>query len=306
MPADNANSGELHYGVALPNWVVEGDAERLVECAVTAEAAGWDAVFLADHLIFPPLGPDETLDQEEYSDFPDPWITAAGIATRTDDIRIMSWITPVPRRQPWQLARNLATLDRLSDGRMMLGTGLGNPSDYTRFGRSWNPKQLGRKYDEALDVITGLWSGEPFSYDGEFYTIEEAVMGPTPVQEPRIPIIAGGLWPNKKPVQRGARWDGIVPHYRGDGILPEDGGGFLPSPDESLAPENEVEELLDYYHAHTDELGEIVLPLDPPHRSPEWVQWCKDRGATWLYARPKDDAGEWHLTKDWIRQGPPE
>ena len=288
---------DLKHGVVLPNWEVGGDTGRLVEYGVVAEDAGWDGVFLADHLA---MG-----GEDGHPDFPDPWITLSGIATRTDEIKLGSWVTPIPRRQPWQLARNLATLDQLSDGRVILGTGLGRSFDYTTFGESWSPKTLGAKYDEALDVITGLWTGEPFSYDGDHYTVSDTVMKPTPVQEPRIPIIIGGLWPNKKPFQRGGRYDGIFPHYRGDGVLPEEGLEGIVEGDD-VDPEEEVREMLDYYQGLTDDQGDVFLPANPPHRSPEWVDLCKERGVTWLYTRPKDESGEWDLTMERISGGPPE
>lgn len=97
---------DLQYGIALPNWEVAGDTERLVEYGVAAEEAAWDGVFLADHLA---MGGDDG-----YPAFPDPWITLSGIAARTYEIRLGSWVTPIPRRQPWQLARNLTTLDTRS------------------------------------------------------------------------------------------------------------------------------------------------------------------------------------------------
>lgn len=303
MTSTSAESTRLNRGIVLPNWVVDGDAQRLVEYAVAAEEAGWDGVFLADHLIFPHMRPDDEI--SEYIDFPDPWITLSGIATRTNTIRLGTWITPVPRRQPWQLARDLATLDRLSDGRVILGAGMGTPTDYTRFGEAWEPGRLGRKYDEALDVVTGLWRGEPLSYDGDYYTVEDAVVLPTPVQEPRIPIIVGGHWPNRKPIQRGARWDGIIPHYRGDGVVSEQGvEGLVRGGD--VDPEAEVREMLDYYRGLTDGSGEVFLPADPPHRSSTWLETCGELGATWVYTRPRDQSGEWALSMDLIREGPPE
>lgn len=269
---DTAPTGP-NYGIVLPNWIVGPDAEQLVEFAVTAEAAGWDGVLLADHLAFP----HEDYDGPDSMDFHDPWITMAGIATRTDEITLASWVTPVPRRQPWQLARDLATLDRLSDGRTLLGTGLGHvPTNYTPFGRTGDERVLGRRYDEALEVIDGLWSGEPFSYDGEHFTIDEAAMLPTPLQEPRIPVVAGGVWPNERPIRRGARWDGIVPHWPGDGVVPGEG---------ETEPASVARELLGYYHEHADDPGEIMLPLDPPGRSPEYREVCREHGVTWLYTR---------------------
>jgi alkanesulfonate monooxygenase SsuD/methylene tetrahydromethanopterin reductase-like flavin-dependent oxidoreductase (luciferase family) len=246
---------EPNYGIVLPNWIVGADTEQLVEFAVAAEATGWDGVLLADHLVFP----HEDYDGPDSMDFHDPWITMAGIATRTDEITLASWITPVPRRQPWQLARDLATLDRLSDGRVILGTGLGHaPTNYTPFGRTGDERVLGRRYDEGLDVIDGLWSGEPFSYDGDHFTIDEATMFPTPIRKPRIPIVTGGFWPNRKPIQRGARWDGIAPLSPGIRGVKDTGTRGNDVPD---SVETELRRLVDYYHKVADEPGMCSFPL---------------------------------------------
>lgn len=295
-------NSRYNYGIVLPQWVFGDDADALVECAVAAEEAGWDGIFLADHLIFPPpgeLGAAER-ETEDNADFLDPWITMAGIATSTDAIRLGSWITPVPRRQPWQLARDLATLDHLSDGRVILGTGLGRGTEYTTFGREYDQRDLGRRYDEALAVIDGLWRGESFSYDGEHFTVDEAVVLPRPVQRPRIPVVVGGVWPNKKPIRRGVRWDGIIPHWRGDGIVPADG---------DVDAAETVREMLEYYHDHADDPGEIVLPLDPPGAQEEYLDICADLGVTWLYSRDlmaPEFAEDPTLAIDRIREGPPD
>lgn len=294
---------DLKHGIALPNWEVDGDTEQLVEFGVAAEAAGWDGVFLADHLAMGREG--------GYPAFPDPWVTLSGLAARTNEIKLGSWVTPIPRRQPWQLARDLATLDRLSNGRVILGTGLGRSFDYTTYGQPWEPKTLGEKYDEALDIITGLWSGEPFDYDGEHYTVDNAVLKPEPVQQPRIPIIIGGLWPNKKPFHRGSRWDGMIPHYRGDGVVPAEGfaseqTGDLALPERPHGPEAEVREMVDYYRQLSDDPKELFLPGDPPHADDDWIDFCRDVGATWLYTRNVDPADGWTLTMDRVQTGPPE
>lgn len=294
--------GDLKYGIVIPNWEVGGDTERLVKYGVAAEEAGWDGIFLADHLAMEA--------EEGHPPFPDPWITHAGIAARTDEIKLVSWVTPVPRRQPWQLARDLATVDRLSNGRVILGTGLGRAFDYTTFGEPWDPRALGQRYDEALQIIDGLWTGEPFSFDGEYYTVDDAVLRPTPAQEPRIPIVIGGLWPNKKPFRRGARWDGIIPHYRGDGVLPAEGAdeeetGDFSLPSRSGSPEDEVRSMVEYYAEQAEVVGEVFLPADPPHASGDWIDFCADLGATWLYTRNVDPESGWKVTMDRVRAGPP-
>lgn len=296
MTSTQAESGGLNYGIVLPNWIVGADTSQLVEFAVAAEEAGWDGVYLADHLAFP----HADYDGPPIMDFHDPWITMGGIANRTDEITMASWITPIPRRQPWQVARDLATLDRLSDGRVILGTGLGNiATNYTPFGRIGDERVLGERYDEALEVIDGLWRGEPFSYQGEHFTIDEAAMLPTPVQEPRIPVVAGGVWPNRKPIRRGAHWDGIVPHWPGDGVVPGD---------DEVDPAEIARDLLEYYHEYADEPGEIMLPLDPPGNSPEYREVRREYGVTWLYTRDLRESE--YVSKpdfaiDRIREGPP-
>jgi len=122
----------------------------------------------------------------------------------------------------------------------------------------------------VLEIITGLWTGEPFSYDGNRYTVTETVMKPTPVQEPRIPIISGGLWPNKKPFYRGAHCDGMIPHYRGDGVIPtervdREQSGDLSFPERPSDAATEVRAMAEYYFEDTGGTGELFLPADPPH-----------------------------------------
>lgn len=235
-------------------------------------------------------------------DFPsvDPWITLAGIATQTDTIQLSTWVTPIPRRQPWQVAQDLATLDHLSGGRVILGAGLGNKPNYTTYGREWKPKRLGQQYDEALDIITGLWEAEPFSYEGDYYSLEDAELRLKPVQRPRIPIVMGAWWPNKKPFHRAARWDGIMPwapSFQGEeGLQGEPVTG---------TPEEEVRELVEYYRGLTEVPGEIILPIDPPEAPADFKETCKDVGATWLLTTDLLEADAPDQNKERIREGPP-
>ena len=114
----------------------------------------------------------------------------------------------------WKLARETATLDHLSNGRLVLGVGIGEDAygrEYSAYGESGDNKLHGEMLDEALDVLTGLWTGEPFSYSGKHYTISDALCLPTPVQKPRIPIWVAATLPHKRPLRRAARWDGVCP-----------------------------------------------------------------------------------------------
>lgn len=285
----------LRHGLVIPNWEARGDVDRLIEAAVAAEEAGWDGVFLADHLIFPPPSEFGVLSvPEEFWPMPDPWITLAAIASHTQRVALGTWITPVPRRQPWQLARDLATLDRISNGRVVLGVGLGRRPDYELFGESWNLKRIAGRADEALTLIDRFWTGEPVTFHGDHFQVEGAALLPLPVQRPRIPILVGGLWPKKGSVRRGARWDGIMTHFPGDGVLPSDG----------TPPEDHARDLVAYYRSVSSRPGEVFMPASPERAPDGWIEFVVDQlGATWLYTAKVD--GRWTLDIDRISVGPP-
>jgi len=154
----------------------------------------------------------------------DSFTALAAIAANTKRIHIGTAVTPLARRRPWVLARQSASLDHLSGGRLILGVGLGNPPDaeFERFGESSDSKIRAEKLDEGLDILVGLWSGKAFSYQGRHYQIQETVFLPPPKQLPRIPIWVGGFWPNKSPFLRAARWDGVIPAKMGSSVTPKD------------------------------------------------------------------------------------
>jgi alkanesulfonate monooxygenase SsuD/methylene tetrahydromethanopterin reductase-like flavin-dependent oxidoreductase (luciferase family) len=200
----------MKYGLSLPNFSILGDVALLADLAAQAEAAGWHGVFVWDHIARKP----------EFDPVIDPWIAVTAMAMRTTSIRIGALITPMARRRPWKVARETASLDQLSNGRLIFGAGLGSDSsgEFASFGEEMDLKTRSVMLDEALDVLTGLWRGEPFSYEGAHYQIRDAQFLPTPVQQPRIPIWIGGFWPNKPPFRRAARWDGVVPLLTGEHI----------------------------------------------------------------------------------------
>jgi hypothetical protein len=284
---------DLQHGLVLGNMADVADAPSLVEYAVAAEEAGWDGVFFIDHLVYPP---------EKHEAGADPWMTHAGIATRTDRIRLGSWVTPLPRRQPWQLARDLATLDQLSGGRVILGAGLGTPAENEHFGLPTDMRTLAERFHEALDVITGLWTGEPFSYEGQHYSLDNVTMLPTPVQEPRIPIVRGGFWPNRQPIEHGARWDGIAPLSPGIRGTEDEStlGGDVPD-----SIEAELRELVSYYEECADEPGDVFLPADFPGAPPDVLDTYEELGVTWALTTTWDEARRYSPSMRRIGEGPP-
>jgi alkanesulfonate monooxygenase SsuD/methylene tetrahydromethanopterin reductase-like flavin-dependent oxidoreductase (luciferase family) len=197
----------MRYAVGIPNVGDYGDPRLLVELACDAEAAGWDAVLLWDHVAYRRRGWPVA----------DPTVTLTAIATATTRVRIGMLAAAVPRRRPWKLARETATLDLLSGGRLILGAGLGSQGheEYAAFGEDGDAHARAARLDEGLEVLTGLWRGEPFSHQGSAYRVEETVFLPRPAQLPRVPLWIAGRWPNRPPFRRAARWDGVVPTHAG-------------------------------------------------------------------------------------------
>ncbi len=173
------------------------DARTIAELAAEAEAIGWDGVFVSDGV----WGTD-------------PWVTLAAVAMVTNRIRIGTMITPVSRRRPWKLASEASTLDNLSQGRVVLPVGLGAlDTGFGNFGKQTDRKIRAELLDEGLDIITGLWKGQPFNFDGKHFHIRETTFfpPPPPLQSPRIPIWVVGAWPHEKSMQRVIRYDGLLP-----------------------------------------------------------------------------------------------
>ena len=199
----------MRFGLDLPTTGDYADVRLLADLAAEAEAAGWDGFFVFDQV---------ASDQPE--PLVDPWIALAAVALATTSLRFGPLVTPLARRRPWKVAREAATLDRLSGGRMVLGVGLGaGAAEFENLGEAGDPKQRAAMLDEGLAILQGLWQGEPFDFEGQHYHLQGAHFLPTPQQQPRIPIWVGGIWPNQAPMRRAARWDGVFPHFRG-GMMP--------------------------------------------------------------------------------------
>jgi len=212
----------MKFALYLPNFGDEVSAMALAELAEEAERTGWDGFFLWDHMLY---------SQSQKLNILDPWITLTAIAMKTTRLRFGTTVTPVSRRRPWVLARQTATLDQLSGGRLVLSVGLGEPAqvDFAAFGEDPDARVRAEKLDESLDILNGLWSGKTFSYQGVHYRIHKVAFRPTPYQKPRIPVWVGGFWPNPAPFRRAARWDGVLPLKKSGGFFigPDDLAGLL-------------------------------------------------------------------------------
>jgi alkanesulfonate monooxygenase SsuD/methylene tetrahydromethanopterin reductase-like flavin-dependent oxidoreductase (luciferase family) len=195
----------MRYGFVLPF----GDAREVAERARAAEAAGWDAIFVWE----PVWGVDA-------------WVSLTAAAMTTQRIRLGTLLTPLPRIRPWDLASRVATLDRLSAGRVQLSVGLGALHEgWTAFEADEGRAQRAQLLDEGLAVFDGLMRGQPFSFDGQHYQVRPtdfAVPDP-PLQQPRPPVWVVGA-ARRRPegltatpsLARAARWDGLLPNVIGD------------------------------------------------------------------------------------------
>jgi len=191
----------MKFAFDVANFGPYADPRVLADLAHRAEDAGWDGFFIWDHV------------QVSWPDMVgDPTVQLAAIAMATSRIRFGPMVTPLPRRHPWKLAREAATLDHLSGGRLILGIGLGGDvfTEMSTFGYPLDDIVRAEILDEGLTIVTGLLTGEPFSFAGKHYIIKPTQFMPKPVQ-PRIPIWIAGTWPRPRPFRRAARYDGVVP-----------------------------------------------------------------------------------------------
>ncbi len=274
----------MKYGFVLPY----GDARTAADFAFEAEQAGWDGFF-----VWEPVWGWEA------------WMMLTAAAMRTQRIKLGTMITPLSRLRPWELASKTVTLDHLSHGRVILAVGLGAvDTGFAEFGEETDRKTRAELLDEGLDIITGLWHGQPFNYDGKHYHVKETKFYPlpAPIQQPRIPIWVVGAWPREKSMQRVLRYDGLLPNVMNDQA-------------QHIPPTREhVREMKAYVAARRTSATpfDIVVEGKTPgaeiDRAAEITRGWADAGATWWIEamwgdpdRPVDLDGVLRR----IRQGPP-
>lgn len=270
-----------------------GSADQIVEMAVEAERAGWDAFFTWDGIT---IGEVDTFD---------PWVLLGAIAVRTERIRLGAQVFSLARRRPWKVARESVTVDQLSHGRLIMPVGLGAVEDggYSRVsGEVTSARERAERLDDCLDVLAKAWTGEKFSHDGPVYQATDVVFRPRPVQEPRIPVWAVGLWPAPRSMRRAARWDGVI-------VQPREEDPFAPA-----TPEH-VRRVVAWLGEHLPERDPAAPPfdvvvegvsVDDRSAAVERVAALEEAGASWWVESRWDverDTPEALLAR--IRQGPP-
>ena len=229
----------------------------------------------------------------------DPWVMLAAIAAKTQRIRMGPLIAAVPRRRPWKLAKETSTLDRLSNGRLILAAGLGASPDDGAFSKVGEPTDLKTRaelLDECLAIVDGLWTGKPFSFAGKHYRVDEMVMAPPPLQKPRILTWVVGVWPKPKSMNRVLHWDGVVVQkYKGE-------PGQKADPEDIKAIREFVETNRNSPNTFDIVTGGLTPKKNPKSVLPH-VKSLADAGATWWLEEM------WSLSEEDFRprieQGPP-
>src|SRR5579872_6401938 len=277
----------MQYGVTLHNI----DVHTLADLAHDAEEAGWDGVFIWDTL----FGTDA-------------WIALAAVAIYTRRIRFGTMLTPLSRRRPWKVANEVVTLDHLSGGRVILPVGLGatgpeHPnSEFHKVGEETDRKARAELLDESLDILDGLWSGQPFSYTGQHYAVQDVTYALMPVQAPRVPIWVVGAWPRMKSMRRVLRCDGVLLVKMNADRSSAD---FTPGDLREMKAYIEADRTL---ATPFDIVMEDETPGDDPAQAAEIVRPWAEAGATWwleaVWHTPETLGGiEGMRTR--IKQGPP-
>ena len=274
----------MKTGFVLPY----GDARRAADWAYRAEQAGWDGFFVWE----PVWGIDA-------------WVCLTAAAMRTERIRLGTMLTPLSRMRPWKLASETATLDNLSDGRVILSLGMGAvDTGFDAFGEEIDRKARAERLDEGLDILLGLWKGQPFTYAGKHYQVKECTFmpPPPPVQQPHIPVWMVGAWPSQKSMRRVLRCDGLLPQ-----VL-KDGRASAASPDEVRQMRDFVLENRIASASFAGSPFDIIVEGQTPGDDPAWaakiLQPWAEAGVTWWIEALWDMPTEAVLRR--LEQGPPQ
>jgi alkanesulfonate monooxygenase SsuD/methylene tetrahydromethanopterin reductase-like flavin-dependent oxidoreductase (luciferase family) len=194
----------MRSGLFVPLFDEVADPAVVARFSAEAEEAGWHGVFVWDQVRW----------REPVEDVADPWITLAAIAVATVRIRLGPMVTPLARRRPAKVARETATLDRLSSGRLTLGVGLGADhfaNEFSMTGEELDDRRRAGMLDESLEILAAAWSGETVHHRGEHYTVEGMRFLPRPVQRPGVPVWVAGSYGKGKPLRRAAGHEGFFP-----------------------------------------------------------------------------------------------
>lgn len=179
----------------------------LLALARSADANGWDAIAVSDHVIHPeqsktpyPYTADGSMRWPAHTPWPDPWVAIAAMAAVTERLRFLTNVFVLPMRSPFLAAKAIGTAAVMSDNRVALGVGVGWLRDeFALLGQDFHTR--GRRTDEMIEVMRKLWTGRMVEHRGEFYAFDRLEMSPAPTEP--VPIYFGGV--SEPALRRAAR-----------------------------------------------------------------------------------------------------
>jgi alkanesulfonate monooxygenase SsuD/methylene tetrahydromethanopterin reductase-like flavin-dependent oxidoreductase (luciferase family) len=259
----------MKRGIYVPNFGQLGNVRLLAELARETEIAGYEGFFIFDHLLptyWPEGQPKRIVDVQ---------VALTAIALATSRIKFGALVTPLARRRPVKFARESVTLDQLSNGRLVVGAGLGfdAETEFADLGEDPDPRVRADRLDEALSIVDRLWRWDPTPFDGTYVSIRAVQFLERPVQSPRIPIwcAAEVMIPNRRrALRRAARWDGVI----------------LARLDRTVTP-SEVADVRRYVASHRESDGPfdlVVFASDLPSEA-ALLEYA-DAGVTWWLHTP--------------------
>jgi probable F420-dependent oxidoreductase len=230
--SNHGNSGgrKITFGIRVPNSGPLASPQSIVEVAREAEALGYDSIWVHDHLTWTEeihrthisSGSDDLTAGNEGPDFYEAMTTLSYLAGIVRSIRLGIACVVVPCRNPLLAAKQIASLDVFSDGRLDIGLGIGSPStlksrEYEVLGV--NRKLRGKIADDYIRAMKTIWTSHPATYEGRFVTFKDAEISPKPRQKPHPPLWVGG-WTEAAMKRTAALGDGWLPAW----LLPADIG----------------------------------------------------------------------------------
>jgi len=250
------------------------EIDQLVDLAKICEEVGFHGVFVSDHVVHPevfepnyPYSADGRPMFDAQTQWPDPWVAIAAMATATERLHFTTGVYIAPLRHPLEIAKSIGIASVLSQGRTALGAGIGwMKEEFEILGEDFHSR--GKRMDECIEILRRAWTGETFDYAGQHYSVPRVTMSPAP--RARIPIYIGGA--SEAALRRAARNDG----WFSNGCDPD-----------------QVEGILSQLSAFRIEQGcdkgefEVIMALTSP---PDFDQWRRfeDLGVTGMISYPLD------------------
>lgn len=218
---------QIKFGIRVPNSGPLTSIENIEEVAILAEDLGYNSIFVHDHVVWSDSmhrhhissGAHEALDEHQNPDFYEALTTLAYLAAKTKSVELGVACLVMPTRNPIYAAKQLATLDHLSDGRLIAGVGLGSKAsresdEFGVFGVPFNRRA--RMTDEFIAAMKAIWTQDHATYKGDFVAFEDAEIFPKPQQQsgglPGVPLWVGG-WTDAAAARAGRVGDGWVPGW---------------------------------------------------------------------------------------------